>query len=234
MGMVYEERSLILLLKVVAVPKASPSGIPKPARTAASKCGALGSGAAAAAGAAAVAGAPDASVAAAPAAAPAAPAATAATGATSGFAPGPRVTSTGGSAAPPFTDQSASRPSASLVGAPGCTFTRASLTSCPWALAEVTTTKLSSPVDSGCTPMMRVPRLSLPARESAATGSLASTQGPPSGYTAPSTAALSSTGVDGTVTVRTAPRCPQSASTRYSPGGTRTLTGPTPTFRPPT
>ena len=34
--------------------------------------------------------------------------------------------------------------------------------------------------------------------------------------------------------VRTAPRCPQSASTRYSPGGTRTLTGPEPTLRPPT
>ena len=81
--------------------------------------------------------------------------------------------------------------------------------------------------------MMRPGPVNLAARASAATGSDASTHGPPSGNTAPSTAALSSTGVDGTVMVRTAPRCPQSASTRYSPGGTRTVTGPVPTLRPP-
>jgi hypothetical protein len=149
-------------------------------------------------------------------------------------APGPRVTSTEGGTSPPVTAQSASSPSASVVDAPGCTFTRASRTSCPCALAEVTTTKLSSPADSGCTPRIRPLPVSLAARASAATGSDASTHGPPSGYTAPSTAALSSTGAEGTVMVRTAPRWSHSASTRYSPGGTRTLTGPTPTFRPPT
>src|SRR5215468_4824575 len=82
--------------------------------------------------------------------------------------------------------------------------------------------------------MMRPGPVNLATRASAVAGSVASTHGPPSGNTAPSTAALSSTGVEGTVTVRTAPRWPQSASTRYSPGGTRTLTGPTPTLRPPT
>jgi hypothetical protein len=59
-------------------------------------------------------------------------------------------------------------------------------------------------------------------------------QGPPSGETAPSTEALSSTGADGTVTTRACPRCPQSTSTRYSPAGTRKVTGPTPTRLPPT
>ena len=48
--------------------------------------------------------------------------------------------------------------------------------------------------------------MTLAIRASAGAGLLASTQGPPSGYTAPSTAALSSTGAEGTVMVRTAPR----------------------------
>ena len=43
-----------------------------------------------------------------------------------------------------------------------------------------------------------------------------------------------SKGDEGTVTERTTPRWPQSASTLYSPAGTRSATGPTPTRFPPT
>src|SRR5262249_38335015 len=128
MGIVNEDQSLSFSSPPEAVPAAVPSGSPNPTRSDASKCVAFGSGSElAAAGAAPEAGAL-ASAAPAPAtAAPAAPAATTrAPG--NGLAPAPLVTSTGGSAFP-VAAQSERSPSASVLGAPGCTFTRASRTS---------------------------------------------------------------------------------------------------------